>query len=340
MHTRHGRGGDSARRRGSRRHRGRRLRHDALGGNDDWCGLRHDGRRRRRNGNRLRDRWGSAVRDRLGRAFRRGTRGNGPGHRRRRRHRSRDRRRRRHCGRRGRGCSGRRRSDGRVRRSSRRRGRLSGRGRGDLRRRRGRRRRRCRRGRGGHRGNRHRRSRPRLCRIDGRHSRDGVGSAWRQEPDRVDVALVLVCVPNSQLHVRPAHLGISAGTDRPDAVAFGNRRPLGDPDRSELGERDRPAVRGQDRHRLPTPRHGAGEGHDASGRGTNRFAGGASDVDAAVLAGGVGVHGVEREREQDGAARRPGPGRGRSDEREGSDKHEQESTHGDHLWLLSILITV
>ena len=116
-----------------------------------------------------------------------------------------------------------------------------------------------------------------------RFGRRGRKRLRRQKRERVDVALVVVGVPNTEMDVRPAHLGVSAGTDRPDAVALGDCRALRHHGRPQMCQRHRPAVAGLDRHRLPAARHGADEADDARCGRTNLLARIAADVDAAML---------------------------------------------------------
>ena len=130
---------------------------------------------------------------------------------------------------------------------------------------------------------------------------------------------------NTEMDVRPAHLGISAGTDRPDAVALRDCRALRHHGRPQMRERHRPAVAGLDRHRSPAPRHGADEADDARCGRTNLLARIAAEVDAAMLICPVRVIRVEQERLNDRSARRPGPRPGGRD----ADERRQHDTHDD-----------
>ena len=121
--------------------------------------------------------------------------------------------------------------------------------------------------------------------------------------------------------MRLAHAGLVARADRPDAVALDDRRALGHSDGAQVGERDRPAVGGLDRHALAVGRDRAGERDDASGRRAHAAPTGPGDVDAAVEARRLRLLGVEGERLQDRAVGRPRPGaRGR----DAATTHERE----------------
>ncbi len=170
-------------------------------------------------------------------------------------------------------------------------------------------------------------SRGRLRRIDDDGARARVGGPGRKEGRRIDVSLVVVRMPDSELDIGAAHLRVAARTDRPDAVALGDRRATRHTDRSELGEGHRPAVRREDRDRLPVPRHGAGERDRAGRRRPNHLSGSSADVDAPMLPSSVGMGGIERVGEQNRSARGPRPGRSRTCESERYEEDEQESTH-------------
>ncbi len=167
--------------------------------------------------------------------------------------------------------------------------------------------------------------------VDDRGRRRRGRHARRQQRQRVDVTLVVVGMANTEMDVRPAHLGVSAGTDRPDAVALGDCRALRHHGRPQMRERHRPAVAGLDRHRLPAARHGADEADDARCGRTNLLARIAADVDAAMLTCPVRVIRVEQERLNDSPARRPGPrpgGRDADERRQHDDAHDDGSPRG------------
>ena len=161
-----------------------------------------------------------------------------------------------------------------------------------------------------------------------RHRRRRGRSPWRQEPCRVEVPLLVGVEPNAQMDVGLVHLGISARSDCPDAVAFGDCRALLNGDRSEVCERHVVSVCGLDGDRLAAGRHRARERHDSGGGSHYSGARAAADVEAAMLPRRIGLSAIEGERLQDRAVGRPGPGarRGRGGER--NCKHEQESSHG------------
>jgi hypothetical protein len=182
-----------------------------------------------------------------------------------------------------------------------------------------------------------------VCGSGDRRRRNRSARGWRPGFDRnrgrdrcrprrkqglwVDVALILVCVSHAELDVGTANLSIAARPNRPDRIPLGHRGSFGHGDGTELCERHRPSVRGEDRDRLAAPRNRAGERNDATGRREDRFALGASHVDPTVLARAVWMVRIEGERQQDRAAGRPGPrpcGTGHS--KRGND-HEQDSAH-------------
>jgi hypothetical protein len=183
------------------------------------------------------------------------------------------------------------------------------------------------------------RRRRNLRRVDAGRRIGRAGDTHRQEGRRINVALVLFGVPDPELQVGTAHLRVAARADGPDRVAFGYRRPLADPDRPELRERHGPAVRGQDRHRLPAAGHGPGERDRACRRRVDRLPGGAADVDSTVLPGRIRMGGIERIGKEDRAGGGPGPRRGGPGEGKRSCEHKQESEHERPPTSLSVLIT-
>jgi hypothetical protein len=173
------------------------------------------------------------------------------------------------------------------------------------------------------------------CRGSGRRRRRELVQrveAHRQEPDRVEVALRLRRRAHAEMDEGLRHLGVAARTDRPDAVALGDRRALRDGDRAEVRQRDGVTVGGRDRDALARRGDAARERDDAGGRCRHLRVGRASDVDAAMLACGKGMLRIEAERLQDGPGGGPRPrvGDGRKKER-GEDRRDKESTHGDRL---------
>ena len=206
---------------------------------------------------------------------------------------------------------------------------------------RGRRRLRCRRGRGSRRRSRSR-SRPRSrtrCRL--RHDRwrrrcrrwrtgggrrrgcrgRAGGTPRREQAEWVDVR-VAVADPDAEMDVEHVVLRIARRTGVRDRISLADRLALPDAERPEMRERGLVAVRGHDRDRQPVRRDLTGE-RDLPGRGrTNRRCPRESDVDAAMLPGGVLVV-LHREPPQHRPIRGPCPGRGRAgaeDERQGGDR--------------------
>ena len=238
-------------------------------------------------------------RKRIGRATRSNARGAGGGRRGHRRHVGRGRRR---------GGGGRR--SGRLGRLLRC-GRSDGRRGGGRRWRRGGRRRSC--GRRGRRGNgrRDRRGGGRGRRL-GRGRRRG---ARRKQPEWVDVALRLARTPDPEMDARHGVLRRPARAHRPDRRSLGDGDTLRDDDRPEMDERDGVAVLRLDRDPTTVRGEGSGERHDPGrGRADGRAVG-AADVDAAVLAGCVGIR-PQTERSQDRPVGGPRPRRSRRAEHE------------------------
>jgi hypothetical protein len=163
----------------------------------------------------------------------------------------------------------------------------------------------------------------RLSRAAGRR-RAGRGlSPRRKQRLRIDVALILVGVANAELHVRPGNLGVSARADSRDHITLGDRRALCHRDRSELRQRHRPPVGGEDRQRLPIARNRPRKRDQTPGGGLDGRPGIASDIDPSMLARRVWAGRIERERKQHRASGRPCPCRG------GSDRHERHGEHGE-----------
>ena len=227
---------------------------------------------------------------------------------------------------------------GRRRRSYGRSGRQLGRGRrgrragpGGWRRRRGARSRRVdgrRRGSGdvagsGNRGWRRRRRR-RIGRRCRRHARG-------QESERIEVSLLVGGEPDAEVDVGPRHLGIPARADRADGIALGDHRALRDEHGAEVRECDRVAVGREDGDALA----GGGDGPCERDRTALRRYDGrarvAGDVDAAVLACGVRMAGIERERLHDVARSGPRPRAGTGDEEQCGEHHRREHASHRHL---------
>jgi hypothetical protein len=103
-----------------------------------------------------------------------------------------------------------------------------------------------------------------------------------------------------------------------------------DDGRAELEQRDCVAVGGQDRDRTTAARNGAGERDASRGRSAHGRADSLTDIDPAMLAGGVAVLG-KGERPQDRSFGGPSPaGRGRDDDQgrdRSSDRDGEDAPH-------------
>jgi len=146
-----------------------------------------------------------------------------------------------------------------------------------------------------------------------------------EQPQWIDVALLVGLETNAEVHVRTGHLGVAGRTDGAYALALG--------DHLASRNRDRPEVR--ERHRIPVGRVDrdapAGGGHRAcerDGPGGGRSHGvtlRSRHVDASMLTSRVRMGVVERERLDDGASGRPRP-RG-SGAREGEVREDERGRH-------------
>jgi hypothetical protein len=110
------------------------------------------------------------------------------------------------------------------------------------------------------------------------------GRQRRQQPERIDIAVRLIGLADAEIHVRFARV-----SDRRDDVSLAHRQPPGDRGRTEALQRHGVPVGGANRDRLSAGRNGAGEADRSGCRRMHRRPGGSADVDAAVLAAGVGV---------------------------------------------------
>ena len=133
----------------------------------------------------------------------------------------------------------------------------------------------------------------------------------RQESERVEVPLLLARDADPEMQMWRRRVGLDARPDAPDRVALGDHPAPFDEQRAELGQRDRIAVRGANRHDEAVAGHRAGERDLAGGRCDHRSAELGGDVDASVLAAGVRVR-AEPEGAQHVPVGRPRPGGGRS----------------------------
>ncbi len=162
----------------------------------------------------------------------------------------------------------------------------------------------------------------------GRRGRRSVRNLRGQEGCRVEVALVVGVEPDTEVDVGPVHLGVTARSDCPDAVAFGDCRALLNGDRPEVGERHVVSIGGRERDRLAAARHRPGKRHDSGGGSHDQRTHAAADVQPAVLPRGVRLSAIEGERLQDRTVDRPRPCARRGCGGERNCEHEQESSHG------------
>ncbi len=167
------------------------------------------------------------------------------------------------------------------------------------------------------------RCRRRCGRRRRRRSRVGRRSRRRrQEPERVEVAELVGCQADPQMDVRNGLLGRAARPDSGHCVTFRDGRALRDGERAEMREGHRVPIGRLDRKALATRRDEAGEAHrPGRGRDDRIALRRGTDVDAAVLAGGVRVRLVVRERLEHGAMDGPAPrvSDRRPDEEDGQD---------------------
>jgi hypothetical protein len=130
--------------------------------------------------------------------------------------------------------------------------------------------------------------------------------AHRQEGQRVEISLRVVCPPHAEVDIRHVYLGIAGWANRPDRLPLGHAVAVSDCDRAEVEQRDRVIVRCSDRHRTAVPRQPAGEGDVPAHRrvyGRPRFG---ADIDARVAVLAV-LGPSEREPAQHRPVRRPAP---------------------------------
>jgi hypothetical protein len=147
------------------------------------------------------------------------------------------------------------------------------------------------------------------------------------------------------MDVRHGPLRLSARAGRADDGALDDGGSLGHVDRPEVDQRDGETVRGQDRHRQAVRRHGPCERDRSRRRRANGLGPRAGHVDAAMLAGRVGVA-RRREGPEDGPLERPRPRSGRRCDRERERHHDARHDHPHRaltslesmLVLLSVLI--
>jgi hypothetical protein len=158
-------------------------------------------------------------------------------------------------------------------------------------------------------------------RRGGGRRRDG---PWRQERQRIDVALLLRRRAQTEVDVRLRMIRHAARPDGADDGALCDRSPALDGDRAEVHERRRVTERCLDRDRLAAGRHGSGECHDAlSGREHVR-PGRRAEVDTAVLPARIRMGTIEREGTKDGPVDGPRPCLRRRREHESAERHDSE----------------
>jgi hypothetical protein len=156
-----------------------------------------------------------------------------------------------------------------------------------------------------------------------------------QEPERIDVAVRLVGLADAQVDVRLGCL-----SNRPHDVSLAHRERPRDRGGTEALQRDGVTVGGADRDRLPTRRDDAGKADRSGCRRAHRRPGRSADVDAAVLAAGIGI--VTKD---EGSKHRPvdGPGPGErglhADLERDEDRKQQGEAFHRHSSSLSNLRT-
>ena len=136
------------------------------------------------------------------------------------------------------------------------------------------------------------------------------GDPWQargQERERVDVTVLLGRPPDAEMDVGNRELRNPARPDSADRLTLGDGISAPNRVRAEMHERDGVAVCRLDRHDLAQPRDRPGEGDGPRRRRDHHGPGGRSDVDPAMLPGGIGRALVEGEERQDRPIDRPAP---------------------------------
>jgi hypothetical protein len=141
--------------------------------------------------------------------------------------------------------------------------------------------------------------------------------------------------PHAEMHVRLSVLRLAARTNVGDRLAFLDRRTLVDSKRAEMSKRDRISGAGDDREREAVRRYRSCERHGAARRSADGVALRCGDIDATVLAAGVGV-GPEREGLEDGPGDRPCPRSRNRRERQSEDG--RACRHYQAHWSLPVSI--
>ena len=133
----------------------------------------------------------------------------------------------------------------------------------------------------------------------------------RQHGQRVDIPLLVRRPAQAEVHVGIGQVDHAARADGADDSTLCDVRTARDAGRAEMDERRRVAERRLDRDGLPTRRHRPREADHPVGRRKDPRPCRRAEVDAAMLARGVRMRTVERERAQDRAVDGPRPRRGR-----------------------------
>jgi hypothetical protein len=111
----------------------------------------------------------------------------------------------------------------------------------------------------------------------------------REKTQRVHVPVRVRGDADAQVDVGLGVLGRPARADRADRLSFADRRAALDGERAQVEKSDGEAVRRPDRERESAAGHGPGERHRSGGRRAHGRALERTEVDAAVLPGGVRV---------------------------------------------------
>ena len=88
---------------------------------------------------------------------------------------------------------------------------------------------------------------------------------FREEPERVDVALRVGRDADAEVHVRAGMLGLAARPERPDGLALGDEGAAPHGGLTEVKERDRVPVGRPDRDRAPASGHCPGKADGPTG---------------------------------------------------------------------------
>jgi hypothetical protein len=149
-----------------------------------------------------------------------------------------------------------------------------------------------------------------------------------QEPEWIDVTLLVARNAHPHVHVGLVELRLARRADGADRVALRDCLALLRAERPQVDECDGVAAAGLDRERQPVGRERARVRDLARHGCAHRFARGARNVDASADAAGVWVRAVEAERGQHGAVDRPRPRmRARDAHGQCQEYEQQESPH-------------